>query len=69
LTGEALGAHTQSWADRINRSGQAYLTPAILDGQWMVRISIGALPTEREHVEALWRLMRTEAEAPCGAGR
>jgi glutamate/tyrosine decarboxylase-like PLP-dependent enzyme len=63
LTGEALGAHTQGWADRINRSGRAYLTPAILDGEWMVRVSIGALLTEREHVEALWRLMRTEAEA------
>ena len=51
LTGEALDAHTQAWADRINRSGAAYLTPAILDGRWMVRVSIGALLTEREHVE------------------
>ena len=61
-TGEALDAHTQAWADRINRSGAAYLTPAILDGRWMVRVSIGALLTEREHVERLWELMRTEAE-------
>jgi aromatic-L-amino-acid decarboxylase len=28
----------------------------------MVRVSIGALLTEREHVEKLWRVMRTEAE-------
>ena len=28
----------------------------------MVRVSIGALLTEREHVEALWKLMREEAE-------
>ena len=62
LTGEALDAHTLGWADRINRSGEAYLTPAILDGRWMVRVSIGALLTEREHVEKLWRVMRTEAE-------
>ena len=62
LTGEALDAHTLAWADRINRSGAALLTPAILDGQWMVRVSIGALLTEREHVERLWRVMRTEAE-------
>jgi aromatic-L-amino-acid decarboxylase len=34
-----------------------------LDGRWMVRVSIGALPTERSHVEALWRLMREEADA------
>jgi aromatic-L-amino-acid/L-tryptophan decarboxylase len=62
LTGEALDVHTQAWADRINRSGAAYLTPAILDGRWMVRVSIGALLTEREHVERLWQLMRAEAE-------
>jgi aromatic-L-amino-acid decarboxylase len=62
LTGDALDAHTLAWADRINRSGAAYLTPATLDGRWMVRVSIGALLTEREHVEKLWRVMRTEAE-------
>jgi aromatic-L-amino-acid decarboxylase len=61
LEGDALDRHTQGWVDRINRSGAAYLTPAILNGQWMVRVSIGALLTEREHVEALWRLMREEA--------
>ena len=47
----------------INRSGAAYLTPAILDGRWMVRVSIGALLTERVHVEELWGTMRAEAEA------
>ena len=62
LEGEALDEHTQAWADRVNRSGHAYLTPAILDGRWMVRVSIGALPTERQHVEALWKLIREEAE-------
>ncbi len=63
VTGEALDRHTLAWVDRINRSGAAYLTPAILDGRWMVRVSIGAAATEREHVEALWKLMRREAEA------
>jgi aromatic-L-amino-acid decarboxylase len=60
LSGEELDRHTQAWADRINRSGEAYLTPAILDGRWMVRVSIGALLTEREHVENLWRTMLQE---------
>ena len=63
LEGDALDRHTQGWADRINRSGAAYLTPATLDGRWMVRVSIGALQTERQHVEALWSVMRKEAEA------
>ena len=61
LEGEALDRHTLAWAGRINRSGCAYLTPAMLDGRWMVRISIGAAPTERAHVEALWTLVQREA--------
>ena len=67
VDGEALGA-TRRVGPPHQSLGPAYLTPAILDGQWMVRVSIGALLTEREHVEALWRLMRTEAEAAdtCG---
>ena len=56
LAGEALDKHTLAWADAINQSGGAYVTPATLDGRWMVRVSIGAMPTEREDVAALWRL-------------
>jgi aromatic-L-amino-acid decarboxylase len=62
LDGTALDEHTLAWADRINRSGAAYLTPATLDGRWMVRVSVGAELTERRHVEALWALIRQEAE-------
>jgi aromatic-L-amino-acid decarboxylase len=62
LAGEALDRHTLGWVERINRSGAAYLTPALLDGRWMARVSVGAEPTEAEHVERLWRLLRAEAE-------
>jgi len=62
LDAAALDRHTLAWAERLNRSGAAYLTPALLDGTWVVRVSIGAEPTERSHVEALWTAMRTEAE-------
>jgi len=61
LGGEALDRHTQAWVGRVNRSGAAYLTPAVLDGRWMVRVSIGAEQTERPHVEALWKTMQMEA--------
>jgi aromatic-L-amino-acid/L-tryptophan decarboxylase len=61
LQGEALDRHTLDWAGRVNRSGKGYLTPATLDGRWMVRVSVGAEPTEREHVEAVWEVMRREA--------
>ena len=62
LSGEALDAHTKAWAEAVNRSGRAYLTPATIDGRWMVRVSIGAVETEREDVEALWQIMRETAE-------
>ena len=54
LEGEAPDAHTKGWAERLNASGDAYVTPATLDGRWMVRVSIGALPTERGDVQRLW---------------
>jgi aromatic-L-amino-acid decarboxylase len=60
VVGDALDQHTLDWVTRINASGQAYLTPAMLDQRWMVRVSIGAEHTEREHVERLWALMRDE---------
>ena len=61
LSGEALDTHTLAWVRRINESGKAYLTPAMLDGRWMARVSIGAESTERRHVEDLWKLMQAEA--------
>jgi aromatic-L-amino-acid decarboxylase len=63
LEAEELDTHTLDWVERVNNSGGAYLTPATLDGRWMVRVSIGALLTERQHVESLWNLMRREAES------
>ncbi|MEZ5421392.1 MAG: pyridoxal-dependent decarboxylase [Vicinamibacterales bacterium] len=60
LDAEAMDTHTQAWCDRINRSGQAYLTPATLDGRWMVRVSVGSEHTERADVERLWAVMQHE---------
>lgn len=63
LSGEALDRHTLAWAERVNLSGGAYVTPAQLDGRWMVRLSLGAHLTEQEDVEALWQLLRECAES------
>ena len=62
LSADALDKHTLDWAARLNQSGQAYVTPALLDGRWMVRVSIGAELTERAHVKQLWELMRENAK-------
>lgn len=61
LAGEALDRHNLAWAEALNRSGAAYLTPAMLEGSWIVRVSIGAEATERAHVQDLWSAMQTAA--------
>jgi len=66
VEGEALDRHTLGWATRINRSGNAYLTPAVLDGRWMVRVSVGAERTERPHVEQLWLRMQEAVAVEAG---
>lgn len=50
----ALAAHNQRIAADLNAGGRYYLTPALLKGKQMIRISIGSTPTERRHVEGLW---------------
>ncbi|HSR98632.1 MAG TPA: pyridoxal-dependent decarboxylase [Kofleriaceae bacterium] len=63
LDDAALSAHNLAIGRRINEAGRAYLTPSMLDGQQILRISIGAERTEREHVAALWDALRAAAAA------
>lgn len=60
---DALNAHTLAWADAVNESGLALVTPSLLDGMWTVRVSIGAEATTRADVAALWQTLRQTAEA------
>jgi aromatic-L-amino-acid decarboxylase len=63
LSGDSLDRHTLAWAARLNESGDAFVTAALLDGRWMVRVSIGAELTERHHVAQTWALMQHHASA------
>jgi len=60
LDGEALDQHTLAWVHAINQSGKAFMSPSILDGRWMVRVSIGVEATTREHIEALWHKIQQQ---------
>ena len=60
--GAELDAHTLKWVDAVNASGAALITPSLLDGRWSVRVSVGAEPTERSDVAAVWKVMRATAE-------
>jgi aromatic-L-amino-acid decarboxylase len=61
VDGAALDAHNLHIAEAINRAGHAYLTPSVLKGKQIIRVSIGAETTERRHVEALWGELQTAA--------
>jgi len=58
----ALKEHNLAIADAINQSGRSYLTPSVLKGQQMIRVSIGAEATERKHLEALWADLQLAAQ-------
>lgn len=49
--------------ERINATGKAYISHAVLDGHVALRMSIGQRRTEPRHVEAAWVLIRDEAAA------
>ncbi len=59
----ALARHNLEIARQVNESGAAYLTPSVLKGRQMIRVSIGAETTERRHVEALWAALEAAARA------
>ncbi|HEX4846285.1 MAG TPA: pyridoxal-dependent decarboxylase [Geothrix sp.] len=61
LSEAELAAHNLEIARRINEGGRAYLTPSLLKGRQMLRVSIGAESTERRHVEALWESLKAAA--------
>ena len=52
--------------ERLNRSGELYLTHTVLDGRYTLRLCVGQTWTEARHVERAWRRIRDEAEAVSG---
>ena len=56
-----LRRHNLALADRINRAGKYYLTPSVLKGTQMLRVSIGAEASELEHVQGLWEALKAAA--------
>lgn len=43
--------------DRVNSSGEAFLSHTKLEGRFVLRLAIGNLQTERQHVARAWELL------------
>ncbi len=62
---EEVDAHNLALGRAVNATGRAYLTPAVVKGVQLLRVSIGALDTAQSDVDALWELLLAcAAEAP-----
>jgi aromatic-L-amino-acid decarboxylase len=48
---------TLALMNRINASGDAYLTHTVVNGRAALRLAIGSPQTEPRHVQAVWRLL------------
>ncbi len=44
--------------DRLNDSGELYLSHATVGDRMALRLAIGAPSTRREHIEAAWAAIR-----------
>jgi aromatic-L-amino-acid decarboxylase len=59
----AADAATDTLIERANATGEALFTRTVLDGRSVLRVSIGARRTQREHVQAVWTLLQTTLDA------
>jgi aromatic-L-amino-acid decarboxylase len=56
-----IAEHNLAIARRVNDAGRSYVTPSVLKGRQMIRVSIGATATERADVERVWNELREAA--------
>lgn len=54
-------AHNARILDRVNQSGEIFLSHTVLKGRYVIRVAIGNLRTERAHVARAWELLRSAA--------
>src|ERR1700716_1541955 len=54
-------AANQTIMERLNRSGDLYLTHTKLNGKFTLRLCVGQTSTEARHVEQAWERIREEA--------
>jgi len=64
LRGAASDEEHQRILDRVNASGEVFLSHTKLDGRFVLRIAIGNLHTTEEHIARAWALLNEAAGLP-----
>ncbi len=60
---EALDAHNEAVLERVNESGEIFLSHTRVRGRVALRIAVGNLRTRERHVRRAWELLRSAAGA------
>jgi aromatic-L-amino-acid/L-tryptophan decarboxylase len=56
-------AATEQIMRAVNESGKAFLTHAKVNGQFILRLSVGGVHTELRHVQHVWELLQDAARS------
>jgi aromatic-L-amino-acid decarboxylase len=60
---EALAGHNAAIVERVTAAGHYYFGTSLVKGRLIIRISVGAQATEREHVAGAWAALQEAAGA------
>jgi aromatic-L-amino-acid decarboxylase len=64
LQGSDRGGSDQrnrSLLERVNASGEIFISHAVLDGRYVLRLAVGQMSTTEEDVQRAWDVLRREA--------
>lgn len=61
-TAEWLDTYNERLLERLNSTGEIYLSHTSLGGRYSLRLAIGNIRTAERHVERAWQLIKTETQ-------
>ncbi len=68
VSDEAADAANREILERVNASGEAFLSHTVLNGRYCLRVAVGNLRTTRVRLERVWTLLREAAAEEKGPG-
>jgi aromatic-L-amino-acid decarboxylase len=60
--GSGGDAANRALLERVNASGEIFISHAVLDGRYTLRLAVGQMQTTEEDVARAWDVLRREAE-------
>jgi aromatic-L-amino-acid decarboxylase len=63
---QELARHNEAILHAVNRTGRVFLSHTVVEGAYCLRLAIGNVGTELEHLETAWSLLREAALSTSG---